>query len=281
MSGYGEAILVMLAINIVVALAGYLPLAAGQLNLGIAGFMAVGGYTSAYLTSAYHLPMGVGMAAGAAAAGLLGLLVAVPVLRTSGIYLALATFALGQVIQAAFLNIEAVGAAAGYPVKPYAGFTVVLSVAFGVLVAVLLLSRTRFALLLTATKNDPLVTELFGVDVRAIRVAAFSLGALIAGIGGALYAHHYSYLEPQNFNIMLSVYIALYVLLGGTQTVAGPIVGAAFFTLLPELLRAGSHWRFVIFAVLIILVMAVRPEGLITGALARRLRFGKRREAAS
>src|ERR1035437_4102860 len=106
MSGYVEALVVMLAINIVVAQAGYLPLAAGQLNLGVAGFMAIGAYASAFVCNTYQVPIVVGIIAGAFSAWLVALVLAVPLLRASGIYLALATFALGQVIQATFLNLE-------------------------------------------------------------------------------------------------------------------------------------------------------------------------------
>lgn len=278
MSGYAEAIILMLAINIVVAQAGYLPLAAGQLNLGVAGFMAIGGYVSAFVTNEYNLPIVLGIVSGAFAAWLVAVVLAVPLLRASGIYLALATFALGQVIQAVFLNLEVVGAAAGYAVKKHAGFSLIMATTATVLVLVLLLSRTRFALYLTAVKNDPVVSDLFGINVRMIKVQAFSLGALIAGIGGALYAHQYNYLEPQNFNILLSVYIVLYVLLGGTQTVLGPLLGAVFFTLLPELLRGSEQWRYVVFALVIIALMALRPEGLITTKLLRRVSALLRRE---
>lgn len=271
MSGYAEAIIVMLAINIVVAQAAYLPLAAGQLNLGVAGFMAIGGYVSAYLTNTLGLSLGLGIACGAITAGLVALLLAIPILRTTGIYLALATFALGQLIQAIFLNLESVGAAAGYSVTKFAGFWVIVGTAIGVQFFVFMLTRTRFALYLTATKNDPLVTELFGVNVWGIKVAAFSLGAVLAGLGGALYAHHYSSLEPQYFNVMLSVYIVLYVLLGGTQTILGPLIGATLFTLLPEILRGSEQWRYVFFAVFLLVVMALQPQGLVTAHLVRRL----------
>jgi len=278
MSGYAEAVILMLAINIVVAQAGYLPLAAGQLNLGVAGFMAIGAYVSAFVTNEYNLPIVLGIISGAFAAWLVAVVLAVPLLRASGIYLALATFALGQVIQAVFLNMEAVGAAAGYAVNKHASFSLIMATTAAVLAFVLLLSRTRFALYLTAVKNDPVVADLFGINVRTIKVQAFSLGALIAGIGGALYAHQYSYIEPQNFNILLSVYIVLYVLLGGTQTVLGPIIGAVFFTLLPELLRGSEQWRYVVFALFIITLMALRPQGLITSRLLQRISSLWRRE---
>jgi len=110
-----------------------------------------------------------------------------------------------------------------------------------------------------------------GLDVRAFQVAAFTLGSAIAGIGGGLYAHHFSYIEAQYFSITLSISIVLYVLLGGTQSVIGPVLGATVFTLLPEILRGSAQWRYVLFAAFLIAVMVIRPQGLVTGAQIRRL----------
>jgi branched-chain amino acid transport system permease protein len=138
-----------------------------------------------------------------------------------------------------------------------------------------LLFGTRFGIAVTAVHDDERVADLMGIDVRAFQVAAFTLGSIIAGIGGGLYAHHFSFIEAQYFNISLSITIVLYVLLGGTQTVLGPLLGAAIFTLLPEVLRASAHWRYIVFAGALIIIMALRPEGLITGADVRRL-FGWR-----
>ncbi len=272
MSGYLTGVLVVLAFNVMAAYAVYLPLAAGQLNLGIAGFMAIGAYGAAYLTNELGWSMWTAIPAGSALAGLVGLLIGIPVLRTHGIYLALATFALGQVIAAIFLNLDVVGAAAGYPVADYAPPVAVFAAAIGVVLVMALLSRTRFALYLTAVKSDPTVANLMGISVRGIQVAAFALGAAVAGFGGAFYAHHYSFIEAQHFNVLLSVFTVLYVLFGGTQTVWGPLVGAVFFTLVPEALRASAEWRYALFAVFIILFMALRPQGLVTASLFRRIR---------
>jgi branched-chain amino acid transport system permease protein len=206
-------------------------------------------------------------------AGLIALAVAVPVLRTRGIYLALATFALGQIVQAIILNLEIVGGAAGYPVTAFIRLPEIAGAAAIVVVLVWLLFTTRFGIAVTALHDDERVADLMGIDVRAFQVAAFALGSAIAGIGGGLYAHHFSFIEAQYFNISLSITIVLYVLLGGTQTVVGPLLGAAVFTLLPEVLRVSAHWRYVVFAGALIVIMALRPEGLITGAQLRRL-FG-------
>lgn len=277
MSGYLTGVLVILAFNVMAAYAVYLPMAAGQLNLGIAGFMAIGAYASAFLTNEYGWSMWMAIPVGSALAGLMGIVIGIPVLRTHGIYLAMATFALGQVIAAVFLNLEVVGGAAGYPVADYAPPGAVWAAAAGVVVLMLYISRTRFALCLTAVKSDPTVADLLGVSVRGMQVAAFALGAAVAGFGGGLYAHHYNFVEAQHFNVLLSVFTVLYVLFGGTQTVWGPLVGAAFFTLVPELLRASDQWRYAVFAAFIILFMAVRPQGLVTASL---MRIFRRRSVA-
>ncbi|BAF86478.1 branched-chain amino acid ABC transporter permease protein [Azorhizobium caulinodans ORS 571] len=269
MSGYLTGVLVVLSFNIMAAYAVYLPLAAGQLNLGIAGFMAIGAYAAAYLTNELGWSLWTAIPAGSAAAGLVGLIIGIPVLRTHGIYLALATFALGQVIAAIFLNLDVVGAAAGYPVATYAAPPVVFAATAGVVLVMLLLSRTRYALYLTAVKSDPTVADLMGISVRGIQVSAFALGAAVAGFGGAFYAHHYSFIEAQHFNVLLSVFTVLYVLFGGVQTVWGPLAGAIFFTLVPEVLRASDQWRYALFAFFIIIFMALRPQGLVTASLFR------------
>jgi branched-chain amino acid transport system permease protein len=271
MSGYIEGILVLLAINIVFAYGAFLPIAAGQLNLGVAGFAAIGGYVSAYLSNTTAISALLAIPVGGLAAGMVALAVAVPVLRTRGIYLALATFALGEIVRAALLNLEVVGGAAGYPVTAFIRFPTIAAFALGVVVFVWLLFATRFGIAITAVHDDERVADLMGLDVRAFQIAAFVLGSILAGIGGGLYAHHFSYIEAQYFGISLSISIVLYVLFGGTQSVLGPLLGAGVFTLLPEMLRGSAQWRYVLFAAVVIVVMMVRPQGLVTGAQIRRL----------
>jgi branched-chain amino acid transport system permease protein len=279
MSGYLQGVAVLLAINIVYAYGAFLPIAAGQLNLGVAGFAAIGGYSSAFLSNNVAVSPLFAIPLGGLAAGLIALIVAIPVLRTRGIYLALATFALGEIVRAAILNLEVVGGASGYPVTLFLPWPVVAAFAFAVTLFVWLLFSTRFGIAITAVHDDERVAALMGLNVRAFQVVAFTLGSIIAGIGGGLYAHHFSYIEAQYFSISLSILIVLYVLFGGTQSVLGPLVGATVFTLLPELLRGSAHWRYVLFAAILIVVMVVRPQGLVTGGQIGRLLSVRRRSA--
>ena len=275
MSGYVEGVLVLLAINVILAYAAFLPIAAGQLNLGVAGFVATGAYIAAFLSNEHGWPPVVAALAASALTAVIGLVVAFPILRTRGIYLALATFAFGQVVQATILNLDAVGGASGYPVRAFVGPWVIVALAALVVLAVVLLFHARFGISVIAVSDDEAVADLMGLSVRWIQTAAFTLGSAIAGLAGALYAHHFSYIEAQNYGVIFSIYIVLYVLLGGTQTVFGPLLGAAFFTLLPEVLRGSASWRYVIFAGVIIVLMAWRPQGIMTSDSLRRL-FGRR-----
>ena len=271
MSGYFEGVLVLLAVNIVFAYGAFLPLAAGQLNLGLAGFAAIGAYAAAYASNSWAVAPTLAVLLGGLVAGVVALAVAVPVLRTRGIYLALATFAVGQIVQATILNLEIVGGAAGYPVAAFIRLPTIAAFAVVIVVIMAALFATRFGIAIRALHDDEIAADLMGLHVRAIQVAAFTIGSIIAGIGGGLYAHYFSFIEAQNFNIALSITVVLYVLLGGTQSVLGPPVGAAVFTLLPELLRGSQSWRYVVFAAALIVLMALRPQGLVTSAQLRRL----------
>ena len=271
MSGYFEGVLVLLAVNIVFAYGAFLPLAAGQLNLGLAGFAAIGAYAAAYASNNWAMAPPLAILWGGVIAGVVALAVAIPVLRTRGIYLALATFAVGQIVQATILNLEIVGGAAGYPVAAFIRLPTIAAFATAVVLIIAALFATRFGMAIRALHDDEIAADLMGLHVRAIQVAAFTIGSILVGIGGGLYAHYFSFIEAQNFNIALSITVVLYVLLGGTQSVLGPLVGAAVFTLLPELLRGSQNWRYVVFAAALIVLMALRPQGLVTRAQLRRL----------
>jgi len=269
MSEYQIGVLVFLCFNLIAAYSVWMSMACGQLNLGIAGFMCIGAYSAAWLTNEHQWAMLPAFIVGGMVAAVVALLIALPVLRTSGIYLAMATFALGQVVAGFFLSLEAVGSADGYPVTEYLPASIVMIATVVLLLLMIYLSRTRFVLYLGAIRKDATVADLMGLNVRAIRVCAFVGGALIAGLGGSMYGHHYGFVEAQHFSAMLSIYTVLYVLLGGINSVWGPMVGAVFFTFLPELLRASDQWRYAIFAAFIIIMMAMRPQGIVSGGILR------------
>jgi branched-chain amino acid transport system permease protein len=126
---------------------------------------------------------------------------------------------------------------------------------------------TRFGLAMRSINDDEAAAVLMGVNVRAVQVAAFTIGGAVVGLSGALYAHNFSFVEAQYFNSFLSIYVLLFVLIGGVQTAWGPLVGTLFFTLLPELMRVGGSWRYVVFGAAIVIMMTIRPQGMVTRAV--------------
>ncbi len=271
MSGYWSGILAILCINVIFAYAVFIPAASGQLNLGGAGFMAIGGYLAAYLNTVPGVPIVFTIPIAAVLTGLVGFLISFPILRTRGIYMVLATFAFAEIVAGIIINMEVVGGTAGFEVNDYAGLDVIAPVCIVVVIFVFYLMSTRFGLAMRSVHDDENVAMLFGVNVRLTQVMAFSLGGVLAGVAGALYAHQFTYIEIQVFNVLLSIYVLLYVLIGGTQTPYGPLFGAVFFTLLPEFMRVGESWRFVVFGVFLVAVMIFRPEGVITRTMTDRV----------
>jgi len=271
MSGYLSGTLAILCINLIFAYGIFVPAAAGQINLGGAGFQAIGAYAAAALSSLAGLPVAYTIPAAMLIAGAIGFLISFPVLRTRGVYLVLATFAFGEMIAGFLLRSEFFGGAIGMVVPAHIELPVLALSAVAVTVATFYLLATRLGLAMRAINDDEAAAAVMGVNVRAVQVTAFTIGAAFAGLSGALYAHNFSFVEAQYFNSLLSIYVLLFVLIGGTQTAWGPLIGSLFFTLLPELLRIGGAWRYVIFGAAIVLMMVVRPEGIVTRALVHRL----------
>ncbi len=290
MSGYWAGILGILCINIIFAYSVFIPAAAGQLNLGGAGFMAIGAYSAAYLNTGLELPMWISIPGAAAATAAISFVIAFPILRTRGIYMVLATFAFAEVVAGIIINIDVVGGASGYEVVSFADLGLLAIFAVATTAFVFYLLATRFGLSMRSVHDDENVAALFGVNVRMTQVMTFTLGGVMAGLAGALYAHQFNYIEIQYFNILISIFVLLYVLIGGTQTAFGPLFGALLFTFLPEILRLPdlqgmegwgflAEWRWVIFGAFLVAVMVLRPEGLITRALIDRVRHGRARNA--
>lgn len=289
MSGYLEGLIAVLAINIVIAYSVYLPAAAGLLNLGSAGFVLVGAYTAGALTSLHKVPLALAVPAGGVLAAVIAFAVSFPILRTRGVYMVLATFAFAEVVGGVLLNWPGLGGAAGLSVIAWPGLPSVVAVAVAVVALAAWLMSTRFGLSVRAIHDDENVALLFGVDLRRTQVAAFTLGGLVGGVGGALLVHQFNFIDVQGTGVLFSIYVLLYVLMGGTQTVWGPVSGALFFTLVPELLRqlGGIHpglksleaGRFIVFGLAVVLLMVLRPQGLVTRTMIERLWRRPRRVA--
>jgi branched-chain amino acid transport system permease protein len=273
MSGYLSQVGANLLISVILAYAAYLPLATGLLNLGIAGFMAVGAYASAVAAANLALPVALCIGLGTLCAMLVGVLVAFSVSRMDGIYLSLATFAFAEVVTAILVNVNAVGGADGYVVNGYIALRPIVITACVVVGGVAYLMSTRIGLILTAVRNDERAAAIFGVSVPGVKLLAVVLGAGLAGLAGGLYGHHYSYIEAQNFNFTLSANAVLFALFGGIQTWRGPLLGASAITLIPEALRTSGEWRYIGFGAIMVVLMVWWPEGLLTRGALHRMRL--------
>ena len=264
MSGYMSGVLAILGINIIFAYSIYITAATGQLNLGGAGFQAIGAYASAVLSNEIGLSIGLTLIFASIFGGVISFLIAFPILRTKGVYMVLATFAIAEIVAGIILNSDYLGGPTGIVVNEYIETELILIIAVIIVLFGFYLMSTRIGLAMRAVHDDDAVANLMGVNTRAIQIRAFTLGGAIAGLSGGLYALYFGFVEAQYFNANISIFVLLFVLIGGTQTAWGPLIGASFFTLVPEALRIGDDWRFFIFGVIIVAMMIVRPEGIVT-----------------
>jgi branched-chain amino acid transport system permease protein len=272
--------LAILCINLIFAYGIFVPAAAGQINLGGAGFQAIGAYAAGALSTMANWPMPLSIAAATVIAGVVGFLISFPVLRTRGVYLVLATFAFGELVSGYLLRSDYFGGAIGFVVPVHIDLSALVASAIAVTILVFYLMATRFGLAMRAVHDDEAAAIVLGINVRGVQVAAFSIGGAIAGFSGALYAHNFGFVEAQYFDALLSIYVLLFVLIGGTQTAWGPLVGTSFFTLLPEFMRIGGSWRYVAFGAAIVLMMVWRPQGIVTRAIVDRLSIWRRLQRA-
>jgi branched-chain amino acid transport system permease protein len=251
----------------------------GQFSLGHAGFMAVGGYFAAWLSleigdnSKLFFPLS--LLAGGLLAAVVGLCVGIPSLRLRGDYLAIVTLGFGEIIRVIAQNTEAVGAASGLKGIPkLATFGWTFGLAAVTIYAITSLVNSTYGRGFLAVHDDEIAAESSGINTVRYKVTAFVTGAFFAGIAGGLYAHHKQFLSPTGFDWLKSVEIVVMVILGGMGRTVGVIAAAILLTILPELLRDFSEYRMIIYALLIIFLMLLRPGGLFS------LNFKRRSSAA-
>jgi branched-chain amino acid transport system permease protein len=281
-----DRFLMLLMINMVAAVGMNLVYVTGQLNLGQAGFLAVGAYTLAVVDATWSWPLPLSLLAGAVVAGIVAFPIAVGANRVRGIYLIMGTLAVGEVIRVAISNIGALGGLLGYPVSPPRVSVVAVMATLAVVVALAtLVMGSPFGLTMRSIFDDEDAAAAAGVATRRVKIASVVLSAAVVGVAGGLLAKFRLYLAPdEDFGIVVSFGIALYTLIGGTHSVLGALVGAFVVdyllrllaeiedvTWVPAALHFLADWRFVVYGVVVMVVMAVLPEGLVTRRTALRL----------
>lgn len=248
----------------------------GQFSLGHAGFMAVGGFTAARLTLAFapsfppDSPQGIAMfiaamLIGGLTAAVAGLAVGLPSLRLRGDYLAIVTLGFGEIIRVIFQTSEGFGAATGLTGIPkQTTLFWAMSVAAVTVYVVACLVNSTYGRGFIAVHDDEVAASAMGISPTRYKVTAFVIGAFFAGIAGALYAHHKQVLKPDGFDFMKSIDYVVMVILGGMGRTVGVIIAAVLLTILPEFLRGFAEYRMILYSLLIIALMLLRPQGLFT-----------------
>ena len=290
-----NGLLVQMLLGSLLGLSVYLPLAAGQLSLATPAFYAVGGTLAALLSTrwsalgatadgGFPIPSFLlELVLGGLLAGVLALLVGRLVLRLRGIYLAISTIALVEILRVVSLNLSFTGGAIGIFGIPqpfaspegYVGFTSLLLA----MVCWLCdrLERTRPGLAMAAIREDELAAASQGINTANTKLLAFVLSALVAGVTGVIAAHFLNSWNARMGNFDASITTLAFVVFGGTRTWLGPVIGGLVLTALPELLRPVGDLRLVLFGLVILLGPSLFPQGLISPALLERLgRLGER-----
>jgi branched-chain amino acid transport system permease protein len=295
-------------INILLGLSIYITLSTGQLSLGNAGFMSIGAFTTALLTSKLGLPIPIGVLAGTLLAGLIGLLIGLPTLRLQGVYLAIATLGFGEVVRVLFINWESLtNGAVGIAGIPHLGRTILASLkksgftpeslglknnefislsVFTLLLVITILvvcffwrlDHSRVGRAFHSIRMDEKASESMGIDITYYKILTFTQGALLAGFAGTLFAHVTGYISPADFTYHRAVEILVFAVFGGSEIIWGPIFGATFLTMMPELLRALSEYRYIIYGIVLVIMMVFRPQGFIDAPLIDRIMGRKNKE---
>jgi branched-chain amino acid transport system permease protein len=262
----------------------------GQFSIGHAGFMAIGAYVSAAtsvyagaglldtLAGALPGPVGRGLyfplplLSGGLAAAAAGLVVGIPTLRLRGDYLAIATLGFGEIMRIAILNVDAVGGARGFslaaPAHPgvdlrFEGFAAIFSVVAISVAVIARLVRGSGGLAFRAVGEDEIAAESVGIATTRVKVEAFVVSSFFAGVAGALFAHSEGYIHTNSFSFVRSFEIVTFVVLGGLGSISGAALAASVLTAAPELLRGLGEWRMILYSLLLIATMLLRPQGLL------------------
>jgi branched-chain amino acid transport system permease protein len=259
----GIAIILAVSLNLVNGLT-------GQFSIGHAGFMAVGGYVTALLLingpqdDPYRIFFIASLATGAVAAGLAGYIVGKPSLRLRGDYLAIVTLGFGEIIRVIIENTRAFGGAIGLsPIPHRADFTWIWAFA---IITILISKRLRDSThgrAFLSVREDEVAAEAMGVDTTGYKVRAFVISSALAGVAGGLSGAFEGNLAPQSFTFVRSFEVVAMVVLGGMGSITGSTIAAAVLTLLPEYLRSVANLRMVIYSIALIVLMLVRPRGLL------------------
>ncbi len=277
----------VIGVHTLLGLSAWCVLHTGQVSLAQGGFFAIGAYAAGMFTAMWGCPLWLALALAALLAAAIAVAVGFPALRVKGLMLVVATTAFAEIVRLVFFNLKWRVETPTGPVGPDGGLGFggiryfqangwtsgeVLLLIWALVAAVMLalwwLDRSRIGTLWRAVGEDEVAAQSAGIDLTAAKVSAFGIGGAIAGIAGGLFSHTTTHIEHSNFTILLATFAIAYPILGGLKSLAGTVVAVVFIQgLLIEGLRFLGDWRSLLFGALILLVMLVRPGGVLSAPL--------------
>ena len=262
-------LIAQIGINSIIALSMFVVLYSGQLSLAAPGFMAIGAYTSVLMDAYWHTPLALNIAAAVLLAGLVGVLVGLPVLRLRGVFLAIATIGFIEALRlGVILNLPITGEGLGLKndnADPLGGIYLVLVSLAVVLFVVWRLTKGRLGAAWAAIRQDELAALSQGINVARYKMIAFVLSAILAGFAGALEAHLQTFVDPsdQQYGVTRAVQVLTFAVLGGSGHFLGPVVGALVVTSLPWVFDQARDYINIVTGVFLIAVIVFRPQGIV------------------
>lgn len=238
----------------------------GLFSFGHAGFMAIGGYTTALMMTKFHVPFVIAVIIGGAVASLISALIGKVTLNLKGDYFCIATLGFGEAIRLVLDNVQFFGGARGWPGIPLAtNLTTVII--FDILAVIFLFNiiKSRQGRNMIAIREEELASQMVGINVFKYKLNSLMISAFYAGIGGGLLATYLGFLQPKMFALTRSTELTIIVIFGGLGSISGSVLGSLVLVSLPEFLRTFANWRLVIYGVAVVFIMIARPEGLMGG----------------
>lgn len=282
MDAHTTGVLTNIGLFSFLALSAYLLLVAGELSFGQQAFFGIGAYAGGIATALYGWPLPLALLAAMAAGGLAQLLIALPTLRLKGLYFAMATLAAAEMVRIGLELLHFQRMIEGEPVGPDGtqgfrgirwvfeqgiepgGYLLIVWSLLGVVMAALAwVERSRLGATLRGVGEDPELAAALGIHVDRLKLGTATAAGALAALGGVLFAHANTYVEPRNFDIMLGVHSLAYALIGGLGTVFGPLIGALLDIGVLEGSRIFHGYRMIVFGGLVALLLIWRPRGLL------------------
>ncbi len=283
---------ISIAFNVALAASMWLVWTLGLVSFAHAGFMGIGAYTSALLFTKLGWPLWINMWIAAGLAALVAFVLSIPLMRTRAVYFFMASWAIGEVIKRIFAYYR--GFFGGWdgifniaPPKLYLGsvtidfssrvayYYLALLFSAAIVYTIYRMNRSRIGMIYWSIHEGEILAQHVGINVLKHKVLAFTIACYFAGLTGALYAHYHTYINPKTFDIWQSEFSLVHIIVGGLNTVAGPVLGAVVLTIIDELLRPTGYFRVIFFGVILILTVLFMPGGLESLPSRIRARYAK------